>query len=261
MYGIDAFKGRFAFDPALALHVGVERECFIVDSMGTHVPKAVAVLETIQSSGRFHDPARFCYELSACQVEGRTRPSHVSDVIDEIKDLDRVFRDSMRPHGFQPSYDEVGPDDMPLDVYPDPTGRYQDITSSMPLDRLRSAVRIIGTHVHIGMPDHESALRVYNAVVPQTEMLSVLGDGSGGERIRIYREMNPGCTPQPFDCWRQFYLYAAQNGQLDDPRRCWTLIRISLHGTIEFRMFGASASNDRVAGWARTCHDLCAAAL
>jgi ribosomal protein S18 acetylase RimI-like enzyme len=46
-----------------------------------------------------------------------------------------------------------------------------------------------------------------------------------------------------------------------DPRKCWTLIRISKNGTIEFRMFGATPSLERIVGWAKLCHDLCKEAM
>jgi hypothetical protein len=42
-----------------------------------------------------------------------------------------------------------------------------------------------------------------------------------------------------------------------DPRKNWSEIRISAHGTIEFRLFGASASDDENMQWIRECHALC----
>jgi gamma-glutamyl:cysteine ligase YbdK (ATP-grasp superfamily) len=146
---------------------------------------------------------------------------------------------------------------MPLDVYPDPTGRYQKITRDMPREVLTAACRIIGTHVHIGMPDHETALRVYNRLCPYFEHLCEMGNGSFGERLAIYRQMAPKYKPTPYESWEDFYGSACKKGFVEDPRKCWTLIRISVHGTIEFRMFGATDNHERIVRWATKCHELC----
>src|SRR6185312_576095 len=204
---------------------------------------------------------RFGYELSACQVESKTPPAQIGDVLGHLEMLDGHLDKAASALGLHLIHDEVGPDDMPLDVYDDPTGRYQMITSDMPRDRLLAACRIIGTHIHIGMPDHRSALHVYNTVISDTNRLCKLGDNSGGRRLSIYRDVNPYCHPRSFAGWDEFYVYASRNGCVDDPRRCWTLIRISIHGTIEFRMFGTTACRPKVAMWAQTCYQLCADAM
>ncbi|MEK7498442.1 MAG: hypothetical protein AAB611_01120, partial [Patescibacteria group bacterium] len=38
-------------------------------------------------------------------------------------------------------------------------------------------------------------------------------------------------------------------GFAENPRNCWDLIRISRHGTIEFRMFGVTDHVDEVLMW------------
>jgi gamma-glutamyl:cysteine ligase YbdK (ATP-grasp superfamily) len=147
---------------------------------------------------------------------------------------------------------------MPLDVYPDPSGRYQRMVKTMPRACLIAACRVIGTHIHIGMPNHEVALRTYNHVISECDYLCTKGNGSFGERLDIYREVAPDCDPMPYADWSHFYKTACEKGFDKDPRKCWTLIRISKHGTLEFRMFGATSSVNRVIGWANLCHQLCA---
>lgn len=158
---------------------------------------------------------------------------------------------------FSRSFINVAPGDMPLDVYPDPTGRYQKIIAGMPRKVLLAACRIIGTHIHIGMPDHDTALRVYNRVISHTRQLSNLGDKSNGRRLEIYKIMAPNPDPPIYKTWEEFYQEAVSNGFASDPRSCWALIRISVHGTIEFRMFGGTDDIDLIAAWAKKCHGLC----
>lgn len=248
------FRARFAFDKTKVGLVGVERECFIVDNAGVIVPESVRVLRALKRLGVAN---RFCYELSACQVESHAGPCKIDDLEQELATGDSLLDSALKKLGLRSSHDEVAPATMPLDVFPDPTGRYQDITSKMPRDVLLAACRVIGTHVHVGMPDHEAALRAYNRVVAHCESLSQLGDRSNGERLAIYRIVKKDCVPQPYVDWTAFHQFAIASGFNIDLRSCWTLIRISKHGTIEARMFGATTSISQVTHWARTFHTLC----
>ena len=152
---------------------------------------------------------------------------------------------------------ELASEDMPFDIYPDPTGRYQRITANMPAEILHAACRVAATHIHVGMPDLATAVRVYNNVVTHTDELIMSGDGSSGKRMKLYSIMAPRYRPEPLASESEFYERACTHGFVNDPRTCWTLIRISIHGTIEFRMFGATDSIDRIVGWALRCHELC----
>lgn len=248
--GIQEFTERFSFDKKKELFVGVERECHFVDKDGTIVPMAVKVLENINDK-------HFGYELSACQLESRTDPVQRWLLKDALLKNDSVARVVLDSLSIGCSHKEVAPFDMPLDVYPDPTGRYQQIVKNMPIEILRAACRVIGTHVHIGMPDHKTAIKVYNEVIKHTDDLISIGDGSNGERLEIYRIMAPDATPKAYTSWSDFYSTACTKGFDNDPRKCWTLIRISVHGTIEFRMFGTTDDLDTIVEWANRCWGLC----
>ena len=265
MTDIQEFTNRFRFSPERAFYVGIERECFIIDGNGTIVPYAPRVLAHIREHGwqsvegkpLFDLENAVGYELSACQIETRTRPLSIDQIGAELYWQDQELSRSLTQLGLSPLHAEVAPESMPLDVYPDPTGRYAAITKTMPQEILLAACRVIGTHVHIGMPDHETALRVYNRVIGECEALCALGDNSSGERLAIYKIVAPDASPKPFDTWEAFFQTALEEGYAEDPRKCWTLIRISGHGTIEFRMFGCTASLDRISSWARRCLRLC----
>lgn len=252
--GLDAFKARFNFQPEGSLLVGVERECFLTRD-DRIAPIAHEVLEWLGIGPEFG------FELSACQLEYRVGPCTLEDLRGQLELRESAVQDAERELGFGRLFTEVGPPDMPFDVYPDPSGRYARITETMPHEVLEAACRVIGTHVHIGMPSHEAALYVYNDVARWWEYLISLGDHSHGERMRLYRVMAQRFKPTTYTDWTSFYCAANEFGFEDDPRKCWTLIRISVHGTLEFRMFGATPDLNEIVSWARQCHKYCAESL
>ena len=250
---------QFRFDPAKTLYVGVERERFLCDGSGRIAPIASRVLKKLEDCGN-----AFGCELSACQLEDRVGPCQIGELEPALSENDyRITCAEGHPcaENFSHQFMEIAPEDMPLDVYPDPSGRYQEITRNLPRHILLAACRVAGTHIHIGMPDHEAALRTYNGVISHCSALCERGNGSFGERLAIYRIMAPDYEPRPYKDWDEFARIAEEKGFQEDPRRCWTLIRISVHGTIEFRMFGATSSLSRIVEWAKLCRDLCAKAM
>jgi len=245
------FFGLFNFNPSLKLNVGVERESFLLDLAGNIKPISPMVL------ARLPKGAEFGYELSACQLEHRVGPCKIEDLADQLQRQEETLKRFEQEIGFRRSYIEVAPDDMPLDVYPDPTGRYAKISASMPRHVLVAACQVIGTHVHVGMPDMETSIRVYNHAINYWQKLLQLGDHSSGLRFSKYTIVAPRHIPEAVRDQAHFYELAVQNGFINDPRKCWTLIRISGHGTIEFRMFGATENIREISSWARACYDLC----
>ncbi|MCX6763206.1 MAG: hypothetical protein NTZ97_00515 [Candidatus Moranbacteria bacterium] len=249
------FFKKFNFKENGKLLIGVERECFIVDNQGKIIPYAAEVLKYLP------DRTRFGYELSACQLEDRIGPVIISEVRNALLKNERCIAAVENKLDFRRLHIEIAPEDMPLDIFPDPSGRYQKITKNMPINILLAACRVTGTHIHIGMPDYETALAVYNIVINEVDRLCQLGDGSKGERLRIYAQMAPDWQPLPYDGWFGFYEMAKKKGFENDPRKCWSLIRISVHGTIEFRMFGATKNIEVVSQWAEECYRLCKEAM
>lgn len=247
---LQSFKDKFHFQSKYAFRVGVEREFFLKDQTGQFVPRAVEILNSVGNGD-------FGYELSACQVESRIGPLQIEGVKAHLESSHQRLKEATDRADLTLGYYEVAPEDLPLDVYPDPAGRYQRIVTTMPRQVLSAACRVTGTHIHIGMPDHETALRVYNHVREYTEELIHLGDHSQGERIRLYRVVAPDADPPPFNSWFDLYACALKMGFAEEPRNCWFFIRISKHGTIEFRLFGATHDIDEIDLWAHRCHQLC----
>lgn len=249
------FFSLFKFDPSKVLCVGVERERFLVNESGDPVPESESVLNLLPKDNTFG------YELSACQLEDRVGPVRLSDLLFGLRVNDLAIESALNKLGLKQAFYEVADENMDLTVFNDPTGRYQEIVKTMPRPVLLTACRLAGTHVHIGMPDLKTALQVYNEVIPKCDDLCASIDNSNGERLSLYREMVPGYQPIPYASLEHFYDDAVECGFDKDPRKNWQLIRITIHGTIEFRMGGTTASHDEVFRFATACHDLCEDAL
>ncbi|MBI5153190.1 MAG: hypothetical protein HZA36_01895 [Parcubacteria group bacterium] len=238
---LSEFLGKFDFRDELTGYVGIEREHFLVDRHGVLVPRSKLFLETM-------DDERWTYELSACQVEDRTRPQKEIGAIKlELLENDNNAVMCARKLGIRVINREVQDVDMPLDVYPDP--RYLEIVRNIERERLSAACRVTGTHIHIGVSDMMSAIATYNVLLPYLEELCELGDHSDGERLRLYKTMATSWKPERYKNVHDFLRVAKLRGFAENPRNCWDLIRISRHGTIELRMFGVTEHTDEVLMW------------
>jgi gamma-glutamyl:cysteine ligase YbdK (ATP-grasp superfamily) len=249
------FVKQHVIKPELAWHVGVEVERFLQNRAGKIVPRAHDVLSGLQTLPGI---GSFSCELSACQVEFQSAPALTKgEIISRLTALRKELETVSSTFDLWPLSLEVAPDDMPLDVYPDPDGRYARIASGMTTEVLRAACQVTGTHVHVGMPSHEVMLKVYNGVIKHRDELCTMGDRSDGRRLRLYRVVAPAFRPRSFASWEEYEEYATQEGFLENPRDCWFMIRMTIHGTIEFRCFGATESDEEMADWAIYCRDLC----
>jgi len=249
------FKAEFVFDPKKERQVGVEREIFLVDPMNDRLtPRAEDMLRILAPDG---DYSRFSYEPSACQVEMKTAPCFTEELAKELRMLEDRMDDALFTLQLRACYTPVAPANMPMDLYPDPTGRYQSRFNYMTDEARLAAFRIIATNVHVGMPDHETALRVYNKLIGDLPYLLEMGDTSEGKRLEIYKSVTADWKPVPFADWGELHRYALEHDFAHDPRSWWSLVRISRHGTIELRTLDATHSLNKVILWARSFHALC----
>lgn len=270
----DQFQSQFRFDTRHYAAVGVERESFLFRG-GKIAPIAAEVLERLGCTWRaapllrklFPHLNRFGYELSACQLENRVGPVAVHEIGEvcrvkqSLLENDLAIAKAEQELGFRSRYFEVGPADMPLDVYPDPEGRYARLAQVMPEQMLRAACRTAGTHVHIGMYDPHSAVQAYRALAKNADRLCAMGDGSGGERLELYRQVAPDCAPPLYRSWQDFYEDAIEKGFASNPRDNWRLVRITRRGTVEVRVFGATGDTDRIVEWVEECWRIAMVAL
>lgn len=248
----DQFASQFHFNPEKELLIGIEREAFIFSEGGIK-PISKKILTEIAS----HNPRHqiFAPELSACQIEMKYGPFQEQDLdigIDKAEDERRQIEKNL---GIQLVFDDVAYG-ISLDVYPDEAGRYQSIADNMPIKKLEAACSVAGTHIHIGLPSIECALSVYGKLIKHTDELKRMGDKSNGKRLDIYSKAAGNSDPKPLDNMTEWVDDAKQKGYYDDPRKCWYFIRISVHGTIEFRMFSSTPDTEEIKRWARYCRDL-----
>ncbi len=243
------FIEQFRFQPEFHGWIGVEREGFLMRN-GTIVPIAPEVIPQINHP-------QVGNEFSACQIEDRVGPCQLPDLRRELQAMDATLAQWERRLCFTRNLSELAPDDMPLDCYPDEKGRYQELRNRLTPRQLLAAHQVAGTHIHVGMADAEQALIAYNRAVPHWQHLCKLGDHSGGRRLELYPLVAPDYIPPPYISWEDVYDYACTAGWAESPRSCYHLIRISVHGTIEFRMFGATPCHNEILEWATECHRLC----
>ena len=239
------FFSAYEFCPDLAGFVGIELESFTVDATsGLVVPAAGNFLDGMRRS-------TWGEELSACQVEFRTRPLHSES--DIRAELTRRFAEGDRRAtqlGLRLDFTEVGPADMPLDVFPG-NARYLQIAQGLGTDRLRAACQVAGLHIHYGVRDWTHAIAVYEALRQNLPSLISAGDGSKGERMRLYHQVAVHRDPPPLRSKEDLYTAAVEYGFAESPRNCWWLIRISPYGTVEVRVFGTTRCLDRILGHVR----------
>lgn len=264
MSTLSTFKGLFRFSPASAWQIGCEREFFLTEGTDRIVPKAPLVIRDVRireggpstwDEKRFEpiDPhGQIGFELSAAQIEARTLPVGLDKFLSELDRTQSILHRAVHTHSLRALCMEVGPANMPRDIYPDP--RYADIAKKLPEERLLAALRITGTHFHIGMPDHETALIVHNNLAKRWREYASMGDGSNGERLRLYALVAPGYVPRQYRSWEHFHEVARKDGFEDDPRRNWEGVRMTVHGTVEVRFCGAARDSQLCNQWGRRIH-------
>ena len=139
MKGFEKFCSQFTFNEHIAGCIGVEREAFLLRD-GTIVPIAEEVLNHLTNHA--DNRGDYGYELSACQLEDRIGPVWLEDLKKALFTREQDLALAEHALGFTRLYCDVAPATMPLDIYPDPTGRYQKITENMPRDILSAGLRV-----------------------------------------------------------------------------------------------------------------------
>ena len=236
------FISKFHFNERLKGYIGLERERFLRDERSRLlVPRSALFLQAIG------DPL-WTFELSACQVEDRTKPRKTKKgILNALKENDIAGYGVAERLRLLLCADEVAEENMPLDIYPD--SRYQSIVKSLPKNILLAACRVTGTHIHIGAQNLEHAIEMHNNLQRHISEFCAVGDHSDGERLRLYKEMAPNWHPPHYRSVEHLFQVAQAEKFVENPRDCWHLVRISIHGTVELRMFGVTENLEEVLGW------------
>lgn len=238
------FLSKFNFREEMKWFVGIERERFLINSNGLFVPRAAEFLSLINNS-------LWTYELSACQVEDRTNPfKDIRKIKKALAENDSSGKAVAKKFGLRLQTIEVGPEDMPLVIYPD--SRYLRIVKDISQERLSAGCRVASIQLHFGMPNLETAIETANALTEHLFSLCQIGDHSQGQRLTLYKKMATNWQPPDYRNGEHFFEVARQQGFAKNPRNCWHLIRISIHGTVELRMFGVTEDLEEISSWIKT---------
>lgn len=245
----------FPFQPSAPGTLGVEMEWMTVDTAsGAQVPAAPYVFEVTG------DTPRIKPELFTSTVEINTGiHADTPACMDELAELYARVSDILQPR--QTALFSSG-------THPFSKWRDQTITENPRyyrlLERLQWMARrfnIFGVHVHIGMPDGDSCIRVMNHLLPVMPVFLALSANSpfwNGEdtglaacRIKIFEGLSQGGMPFYFNDWRDFEHCAGRllaTGSIDSVRDIWWEMRPHPDfGTLEIRVADMPASRNDVA--------------
>jgi carboxylate-amine ligase len=232
----DPWEPNFSEDTAFAL--GVEEELMLVDESNSLADRGKQAIQSADTSRGEIDR-----ELFQAMVESRSDPAANANA------AIAVLRESRR------ALLESGSRIMGAGAHPNAAmgeGEIQDTPRYKLIERsLRGILRtpICGQHIHIGMPDAESAVRAHNGMRTYVPLVNALaansafwfGEDSGlaSARTVIFRSypraaMAPGF--EDFDHFCRVTRQICKAGALDDYTQIWWDVRIHpLLGTIEVR--------------------------
>jgi glutamate---cysteine ligase / carboxylate-amine ligase len=253
----DAWEVNFGAEAPFT--IGVEEELLVVDAenrLADRGPAAVAAADP--------DRGEVDGELFKAMVESRSDPSaSVEAAMAALRDVRRELLASgtrIIGAGAHPAA-ASGEGEIRQ------TRRYSLIEES-----LQGILRtpICGQHIHIGMPDRESAVRAYNGIRTHVPLLNALaanspfwfGEDSGlaSARTVLFRSYpRAAMAPQfdDFDDFRRVTRQVCAAGQLDDYTQIWWDVRLHpILGTIEVRAADTQFDMQRAAGLAALVHCL-----
>ncbi|HEU0305235.1 MAG TPA: YbdK family carboxylate-amine ligase, partial [Gaiellaceae bacterium] len=229
---------------APAFSLGVEEELFLVDR------------ETLETAPVFEQVVpepdeRLKPELFACIVETTTPICRDADeLLGHLVALRRELIGrgaTIVAAGTHPLARGEGQPIVPLP-------RYRRLREKLG-DRLSTQL-VCGLHVHVAMPDAETALRAFEGVVPWLPVLLALsanspyseGRATGLRSTRAERllEMPTGGTPPLLPDWAAWEEATAG----DDTRRHWDAWPRPEYGTLEMRVMDQQTDVSRSAGFA-----------
>ncbi len=228
--------------------VGVEEEFLLIDpDTGKLQPAAEEVVPTAEEeAGEGEDVES---EFKRSQLETATPPCHsLGELRDELVELRRDVIDAAQRSGYRigaagthPYANRGGGDVTPKESYLGLERQYQ---------RLAREKVICGCHVHVGMPDRDTAVHTLNRVRPWLSPILALAanspfwaeedTGYASFRTEIWRRWPTACTPAAFrsrDEYEALVDLLLKTESIDDPARIFWDVRPSPRfETLEFRL-------------------------
>jgi carboxylate-amine ligase len=249
-----------AFGSEAPFSVGVEEELFLVDPVTGHQANASAAVQERLVSGH----ATVERELHACQLELITDVCRsAGEAVDTLRGLRRAVL-------------ETGAGLLGSGTHPSALEGEAEITDKERYERIREllgdavATPVGAIHIHIGMPDAETAIRAFNGMRRHLPLLLALAANSP---FRHGRDTGLACAREvTLRAWprsgvpramRDFADFCAATQVLvraaDVPDYTWFWWKLRPHprlGTVEIRALDAQASLDDAAALVALAHCL-----
>ncbi len=249
-----------AFGSGAPFTVGVEEELFLVDPVtGRQANASTAVLERL-------GPTRGTVEreLHACQVELITDVcASAGEAADMLAGLRRAVL-------------TTGAGLLGSGTHPAALEGEAEITDKARYERIHEllgdavATPVAGLHIHVGMPDPDTAIRVFNRLRHHLPLLQALGanspyrhgrdTGLASAREVTIRGWPRSGVPRAMRDYGDFCALAELLGRAADvPDYTWFWWKLRPHprlGTVELRALDAQASVDETAALVALVHCL-----
>ena len=256
-----------AFGRTAPFTLGVEEELLLVEA-GTHrlAPDSERLLPRVRVPA---DGGRARHEVYAAEVE--LNSPICRDAGDAAAALGRL-RAAVRAAGGTPMGAGIHPDGRFGDAPLVRTERYRRVGESM--RGLVGRTPECALHVHVGMPDPETAIRSYNGMREHLPLLLALaanspfwhGLDSGlasarGTLVRGFPRVGVPAALRDWAEWEATVEATTAAGELEDYTYLWWDVRPHPNlGTLEVRGMDSQSSLDAVAGLAALVHGLAARA-
>lgn len=235
--------------------VGVEEEFLLTDpGTGAPAPKNTEVAATAERAG-----IDLQLELTSCQVEtSSTVHSEIGELLTELRTSRQRVAECAADHDVRLLAVAVPPT-VPAGYPVTDTPRYQRIAHTFGM--IAHEQGLCGCHVHVGVPDRETAVAVSNHVRPWLPMLLALTANSaiyrGGEtgyaswRSILWRRW-PSAGPPPYfnsvdDYDRIVAMMRASGSILDNKMIYWDIRPSESFPTVEVRVSDVPATAEESA--------------
>lgn len=240
------------FEPGGAFRIGLEEELLLVDAETyAPVPHSTQILAAM---GR--DPATAGHDLYAAQIELRTDP--MTSAREAAAQLQRL-RAAVRAANGTAIGIGVHPTARLGDAELTAGERYRQVAAT--LRGLVARTPECALHIHVGMPDPETAVQVLNGLREHLPLLRALAansphwfgtdSGLASARSALVRAYPRNGLPRAFAGWGDYQRTLGELRDafgLHDPTSIWWDLRLApAHGTVEVRGLDSQSSLQTIA--------------
>jgi carboxylate-amine ligase len=255
-----------------SLTVGIEEELWILDAKSLNLVPEVGKLVAGADGRKL--PGVLKTELHASVVELASDTSDTAEeAIERLLELRHAATAIAEGYGLRVAAAGSYPTSSPEEQEIAPAERYRDFVAYAGPSARRQGVS--GLHVHVGMPDAETCLRVMETILPWLPLVLALsanspyfeGRDTGMHSIRaevLGILPRHGAPPafRDYEQWEAFIGRMTATGLAKDYGSFWWDIRLHPRfGTLEIRVPDQPTSFDRTAAFVRLLRALCEWAL